>query len=385
MWGGTSLGVLSRAHASIAQAIERPAQGGLAASNRTKRRRFEPGTEHVQVDVLVCGAQLPFTSGGAELHQHNLVAALRAAGHRAELVRLPVAWERGRIFDAALAWRLIPMDADVVIATNFPSYYVRHPRKVVWLFHQHRGAYELADQDWSDIGTDDVSLEVQRMLAEWDARALGEAERLFATSHTVADRLARFNGLRAEALYHPPPLHDRLVTGPVGDYVFCPTRLERNKRPQHVVDAAMYSTRSVRAILAGRGGLREELETRAAEAGASARVDFLGFVSDDQLIQLYANALAVVYAPHDEDYGYVTLQAFLAGKPVITSRDAGGVLEFVEDGVTGLVTDGAPQSFGKATDRLAEDPEWARRMGEEGRARIRDWTWSDVVDKLLVR
>ena len=178
-------------------------------------RNQERSAEHV--DVLVCGAQLPFTSGGAELHQQNLVTALTNAGHRAELVRLPVAWEKGRVFDAALAWRLVPIDADVVIATNFPSYYVRHPRKVVWLFHQHRGAYELADEDWSDIGIDDTSLEVQRMLAEWDTRALGEADHLYATSRTVADRLARFNGLSAQPLYHPPPLHDRLTPGPFGD------------------------------------------------------------------------------------------------------------------------------------------------------------------------
>jgi len=97
------------------------------------------------VDVLVCGAQKPFVYGGAEQHQENLVTAFRAAGHQAELVRLPVAWEKDRLFDAPMAWRMIPADADLVVATNFPSYYVRHPRKVVWLFHQHRGAYELAD------------------------------------------------------------------------------------------------------------------------------------------------------------------------------------------------------------------------------------------------
>ena len=346
-------------------------------------RTQERSAKHV--DVLVCGAQLPFTSGGAELHQQNLVTALTNAGHRAELVRLPVAWEKGRVFDAALAWRLVPIDADVIIATNFPSYYVRHPRKIVWLFHQHRGAYELADEDWSDIGTDDTSLEVQRMLAEWDARALGEADHLYATSRTVADRLARFNGLSAKPLYHPPPLHDRLTTGPLGDYVFCPTRLERNKRPQHVVDAALHSSSGVRAVIAGRGGLRDELAAQAAAAGISEHVDLLGFVSDDELIDLYASALAVVYAPQDEDYGYVTLQAYLAGKPVITARDSGGVLEFVEDGVTGFVTDGSPESFGKAADRLAEDPELARRMGEAGRARIQGWSWSEVVATLLER
>src|ERR1700736_1981262 len=124
------------------------------------------------MDVVVCGAQKPFTRGGAELHQENLVRAIMEAGHRAELVRLPVAWEKKRLFDSPLAWRLTPIDADVVIATNFPSYFVRHPRKVVWLFHQHRIAYDAVDSPLSDLGLDEDSLEAQRLLTEWDSRAL---------------------------------------------------------------------------------------------------------------------------------------------------------------------------------------------------------------------
>lgn len=334
------------------------------------------------MDVLVCGAQKPFTYGGAEQHQENLVQAFRDQGHAAELVRLPVAWEKDRLFDAPLAWRMVPADADLVVATNFPSYYVRHPRKVTWLFHQHRGAYELADEEFSDIGMDDPSFEVQRRLAEWDARALSESSRLFTTSRTVADRLARFNGLAAEPLYHPPPLADRLVPGQTGDYLFCATRLEHNKRPERVLQAALGSSRGVRAVVAGRGSLQSSLETLAAEGGPG-QVELLGYVSDDRLIQLYAGALGVVYAPLDEDYGYATLQAFLAGKPVITSTDAGGVLEFVEDGVTGLVTDGSAQQLADAADLLAADPEAAAAMGAEGRRRVEGWRWPQVVDTLI--
>lgn len=334
------------------------------------------------MDILVCGAQKTFTYGGAEQHQENLVAALRAEGHQADLVRLPVAWEKDRLFDSPLAWRLIPADADLVIATNFPSYYVRHPRKVVWLFHQHRGAYELADEDFSDIGMDDSSFETQRRLAEWDSRALGEASRLFTTSQTVADRLARYNGLSGEPLYHPPPLADRLAPGPTGDYLFCATRLEHNKRPQKVLQASLESRSGIRAVVAGRGTLGEDLEALAA-TGRPGQVDLLGYVSDDRLVDLYAGALGVVYAPLDEDYGYVTLQAFLAGKPVITAHDSGGVLEFVEDGVTGLVTDGSPTELAAAADRLANDPEAARAMGAEGRRRAQSWSWSSAVQTLL--
>jgi glycosyltransferase involved in cell wall biosynthesis len=291
-----------------------------------------------------------------------------------------VAWEQERLFDAALAWRLVPMDCDLVIATNFPSYFVRHPRKVVWLFHQHRGAYDAADAPWSGFGLDDGSLETQRLLSDWDTRALEEAERLFTTSETVADRVLRYNGLTATPLYHPPPLADRLHPGPFGDEVFTVNRLAANKRPELLVEAmAHVESPDVRAVIAGTGPLRAELE----RAAAGRRVEFAGFVADDDLVARYARALAVVYAPFDEDYGYVTLQAFLAGKPVITAKDSGGVLEWVDDGVTGIVTDGSAAATGAAIDRLAGDRELARRMGEAGRERVKDLAWGPVVERLL--
>ncbi|MBV8950473.1 MAG: glycosyltransferase family 4 protein [Actinobacteria bacterium] len=337
------------------------------------------------MDVCVCGAQAPFVHGGAELHMDNLVRALRDAGHRAELVRLPTAWDKVRVFDSALAWRFVPVDADVVIATNFPSYFVRHPRKVVWLFHQHRNAYDAVDAPWSDYGLDEESLEAQRLLIEWDTRALREAEALFTTSGVVADRLARFNGLEGEPLYHPPPLFESLHPGDIGNYVFCPTRLESNKRPTLLTDAMAHVRAPTRLVLAGRGTLEGELRARVADRGLADRVELTGFVSDAQLIDLYAGALTVVYAPFDEDYGYVTLQAFRAGKPVITTHDAGGVLEWVEDGVTGFVTDPSPEALGEAVARLVSDPALAQRMGDKARARVAELSWGPVVTRLLGR
>ncbi|MGI8809122.1 MAG: glycosyltransferase family 4 protein [Acidimicrobiales bacterium] len=331
----------------------------------------------------MCGAQVPFTRGGAELLMENLVAAFEAVGHRAELVRLPVAWEPARILDAAAAWRLVPLDADVVVATNFPSYFVNHPRKVVWLAHQHRGAYDGFGAPWSGLGYDDVSLELQRQLVDWDTRVLAEATALFSISGVVADRLRRFNGLSATPLYHPPPLDDRLVPGPFGDYVFCATRLADNKRPQLLVDALAASTSGARVVLAGTGPLRDQLLTEARRLGVSDRLEMPGFVDDDTLVQRFASALAVVYAPYDEDYGYVTLQAFRAAKPVITAKDSGGVLEWVEDGVNGIVTDGTGAGIAQAIDRLATDPGMARRMGEAGRRRLGDLSWGPVVETLL--
>lgn len=335
------------------------------------------------MDICVCGAQVPFTRGGAELLMENLVAAFGAAGHRAELVRLPVAWEPERLFDAAVAWRLVPLDADLVVAVNFPSYFVNHPRKVVWLAHQHRGAYDGFEAPWSGMGYDDRSLEIQRQLVDWDTRVLEEATARFTISGVVADRLRRFNGLSATALYHPPPLDDRLVAGPYGDYVFCASRLADNKRPQLLVEALPATTSGTRAVLAGTGPLREQLADDARRLGVEDRLEMPGFIDDDELVRHFAGALAVVYAPYDEDYGYVTLQAFRAAKPVITAKDSGGVLEWVEDGVNGIVTDGTGAGIAEAIDRLAADPALARRMGEAGRDRLGDLSWGPVVDTLL--
>src|SRR4029453_11850243 len=125
----------------------------------------------------------------------------------------------------------------------------------------------------------------------------------------------------------PPPPAAQLPPGPTGDYLFCATRLEHNKRPEKIIQAALGSTRGVRAIIAGRGTLAGELELLA-KTGAPGQVELPGFVDDETVVDLYARSLGVVYAPLDEDYGYATLQAFLSGKPVITATDSGGVLEF---------------------------------------------------------
>ena len=335
------------------------------------------------MDVAVCGAQVPFTRGGAELLMENLVGALREAGHRADLVQIPVGWEKDRLFDAPLAWRLAPVDADVVIATNFPSYFVRHPRKVVWLLHQHRGAYDMVDAAWNDIGLDATSLETQRQLTDWDNRALGEAREVFTISDVVGDRLARFNGLASTTLYHPPPLFDRLQAGPAGDYVLLPSRLASNKRPGLLVEAMAHLRTSTRVVLAGDGPLRDELAQRAEHLGVADRLVLPGYVSDDKLLELFSGALAVVYPPIDEDYGYVTLQAFAASKPVITCADSGGVLEWVVDGENGCVGDGSPEAMARAIDDLAADPAAAAELGARGRSRVDELSWQPVVDRLL--
>jgi glycosyltransferase involved in cell wall biosynthesis len=193
-------------------------------------------------------------------------------------------------------------------------------------------------------------------------------------------------GLSATALYQPPPLADRLRPrhrGTAGRHILCPTRLEANKRPGLFVEGVAAMRRPVPGVLAGRGSLAPELAAQVDRLGVAGRLDLPGFVSDDDLVDLFRDAAAVVYAPYDEDYGFVTLQAFLAGVPVVTTGDSGGVLEWVEHEVTGLVTDGTPEAMGAALDRLVDDPDLADRLGAAGRKRVADLSWEHVVATLL--
>ncbi|MGH7488045.1 MAG: glycosyltransferase family 4 protein, partial [bacterium] len=294
--------------------------------------------------VLVCEAQVPFVHGGAELHVRGLVAELTRRGYRAERVSVPFKWyPKDELLAQAAAWRLIDLSEsngeriDTVIATKFPTYFVRHPHKITWLFHQYRAIYDLFDTPYSEFSHTEPDVRLRNQLIALDNSVLGESTRLFSNARNTAARLARYNGLTAEPLYHPPPLAGKLTTGPVGDYVLSVGRLEGNKRVDLIVRALAHADRRVRLIVVGAGPLRSLLEETAANSRVADRVTFTDAVSEQRLIELYAGALAVVFPPFDEDYGYVTLEAFLARKAVITTIDAGGPLEFVDDGVTGLV------------------------------------------------
>jgi glycosyltransferase involved in cell wall biosynthesis len=340
--------------------------------------------------VLVCEAQVPFVRGGAELLVRGLVHELTRRGYRAERVSVPFKWyPKEELLAQAAAWRLIDLAEsngeriDAVIATKFPTYFVRHPHKITWLLHQYRAIYDLCGTPYSEFGHAEGDVRLRDRLMALDSAALAESARLFTIGRNTTARLARYNGIASEPLYHPPPLAGRLESGPLGDYVLSVGRLEANKRVDLVIEALAQVDRSVRLIVVGDGPLRAPLEETAARCGVADRVTWTGGVDEPQLIALYAGALAVVFPPFDEDYGYVTLEAFLARKPVVTTMDAGGPLEFVEDGVTGCVADPTPEALAAAIARLARDRRTAQSLGDAGYARARAITWDGVVDRLM--
>jgi glycosyltransferase involved in cell wall biosynthesis len=272
---------------------------------------------------------------------------------------------------------------DVLIATRFPTWFARHPRKIAWLIHQHRPAYELFGTPYSDFTAGGEDARLRREIVDLDSRMLGECERIVTNAQNTANRLQHFNGITARPLYHPPPFADRLREGVYGDYVLVVARLEPLKRVDLAIRAMAHIPAPTRMIIVGDGSQRAALEREAAQSGAGDRIEFAGAVWGDAVANLYADALAVLYAPFDEDYGYVTLEAFLAAKPVITAADSGGPLEFVVDGTSGFVCDPDARAMAAAANRLAADRALAERLGRAGQSVARAITWDGVIEQLL--
>ncbi len=340
--------------------------------------------------VVVCEAQVPFVHGGAELHVRGLVEHLRRRGYKAERVSVPYKWyPKEELLTQIAAWRMIDLSEsnheriDLAIATKFPTYFVRHPVKITWLFHQYRAIYDLCGTPYSEFTHAEADVRLRDRLIELDGNALRESRAIFSNARNTAERLSRYNGIKAEPLYHPPPLAGQLRAGPAGDYFLSVGRLEGNKRVDLIVRALAHVDRRWRLVIVGEGPLRRELETLAAKTGVADRVTFVGGIDQTALAKLYAGAAAVVFPPYDEDYGYITLEAFLSRKPVVTTTDAGGPLEFVEDGVTGTIAAPDAESLGAAMATTVADARHAASMGDAGYERVRGISWDDAIDRLM--
>ena len=338
--------------------------------------------------IAVCAPQVPFARGGAEIFSEELVAELRERGHETDLVTVPYKWYPGeRVLSQAFLWRLLDLSEsdgrpiEAVVATKFPSYLVRHPRKVVWLLHQFRQAYELDRTELGQFGESAEERATRRAVHRLDKVALGEAKKVFATSRNVADRLQLSTGIEAEVMPHPPQeLPYR--TESYDDFVLSVGRLDRAKRHELLLDA-LAADGSLRCVIVGDGPDRERLEEVARRLGLNGRARFTGRVDDEELAELYGRCLAVYYAPVDEDFGMVPYEAFLSEKPVVTTTDAGGPLEVVTDRRTGLVCEPQPAALAQACSWLREHVDDAKEWGKAGKEIARRVSWDETIARLL--
>lgn len=348
--------------------------------------------------IIVLGVKIPFVRGGQEVLVQTLVSELKSRGHDADVVELPLSvLPKENLLNYAAMWRSLDLlefsgkKVDLVIATKFPTYYARHPKKSVWLVHQHRQLYDLYGSRYADFSDDPRDEALRRMLVSGDCQVLGESAYIGGISGNVCRRLSEYNSLKSEVLYPPLPLGKRYTCGEFGDYVLSVGRLCSIKRVDLMIKALPLLPRLIRLKIAGlpdEPGIMEYYQSEIAKHHLADRVDFLGRVSDEELLALYAKALVVYYAPHNEDYGYVTLEAFASGRPVIAAHDSGGVLEFVRHEENGLVLDPTVEAIAVGVKRLAENRGEAKKLGLNARNFIQQsdlWStgWDHVINRLL--
>ena len=346
--------------------------------------------------VLVVTSGMPFIRGSGEILADNLCQALSAAGHEAELIHIPFQhYPPNRIPDQILACRLLDLSEtcgvriDRVIGLKFPAYLIPHSNKVIWLLHQHRTAYELWDHPMAgDLIHHADGPVIREAIRQADRELIPEAKAVYTLSENVSGRLRRFCGIAGEPLYNPPAHASLFYASSAGDYFFFPSRVTGLKRQLLVIAALARCQERTRVRYAGEADSPRELAAcvdAIRHLKVEGRVEWLGWISEEQKRELYANCLGVLFPPVDEDYGYVTLEAMLSSKPVITCADSGGPLEFVVDRQTGWVVEPTPEALAQAMDALWADRRCAATMGEAGRARYEDLkiSWEDVVEKLL--
>jgi len=343
--------------------------------------------------ILVVTSSPPLTEGGHLVIARTIVETLWAMGHDADLIVTPQN-RFGRQASAYLATWMTDLGVDgagrridQVISLRFPSYAVRHPAHVCWLNHTMREYYDLWPRFRATLGPKAILKEEirRRLIHAADRYFLTKnVDFLFVQSKTIQKRLEVLGDVRSTVLYPPAPDRPYRCEG-YGDYVFAVSRLAPLKRFDLLLRAlAQPEARGIRCVLAGDGEEREHLIVLAREFGVAERVEMIGAVNSERLVHHLARCRAVVFIPYQEDYGFVTIEAFAAAKPVITCTDSGGPAELVRDGEYGLVCAPEAASLASAMRRVMDDPVEAERMGTAAKRVADTMSWPKAVGELLV-
>ncbi len=179
-----------------------------------------------KIRIALVNNYLPFVYGGAEFLVDTLKDQLLARGHEVSLTRIPFpATLDHNVINNILSCRCISFDdADKVIAFKFPAYFVRHPNKTLWMFHQLRQVYELWDSDYG-LRPSPENADLRAVVSNSDNLFLREARRIYVNSKEVAGRLRKYNSIDSEVLYPPLLDRERCYFREYGNFLFYPSRI----------------------------------------------------------------------------------------------------------------------------------------------------------------
>jgi glycosyltransferase involved in cell wall biosynthesis len=342
--------------------------------------------------IAILNVQVPFVKGGAEYLAESLCTQLVNRNHEVEIVKIPEQGIPTQALKGMIAARCVRLDQthiDMVIALKFPAYAVPFENKKLWLLHQRREAYDLWGTSYSGYPMTVQGQGLRNALARADSYYLREAKSIYTISSVVAERLRKNNNISAnDVLYPPLDRPDQFYQGDFGNYFFYPSRIAKIKRQTLAVEAMRYVKSDFTLVLAGKPDRDKDLALvydSIRQHKLQEKVRVLGYVSNDEKVALAANCCAFVYVPLDEDYGYVTLEAFSSGKPVITTRDAGGPCELINHEHNGLISEPTPEALAECMERMWTYIRQTRVMGQAAFDTIetRNLNWDYVIERLI--
>ncbi len=345
-----------------------------------------------KLNILVLSVQVPFTSGGAELLVSELTRNLKDRGHNVDSVQVPFsALPKTNILKQMSIWSALDLskfsgqEVDLVICNKFPNYLVNHKNKVCWLIHQHRQAYELYGTRFGDFELNDEDQSLREVIRSADEK-LKECKKIFSISKNVTTRLEHFNSIKSEVLLPPLPYGNEYKKGNKGNYILCVGRICSIKRIDLMLESLSKIDEQLCLKIVGSSdepAINKYLKSIIKKHNIEQRVEFLGRVSKEDLLDLYANCFAVYYAPFDEDYGFVTLEAIKSGKIVVTAEDSGGTLSYISNNENGLVLAPKPEEISAGFNSLLDSSFYDKLSTNVENIDLEDNNWDDVVDKLL--
>jgi glycosyltransferase involved in cell wall biosynthesis len=379
--------------------------------------------------AIVAPSPVPFCIGGAEKLWWGLLEGInQTTSHQADLIKLPNSernfWE---VIDGYKRFSELDLSHfDLVISGKYPGWMVQHPNHTCYMLHRLRGLYDTyhftgqpETQSWqqSEIAElqkllrhdrpdrdtlKEVFSKLGRLRTSSDSSpnamqfpgslireivhfidgvglAPDQIKKYAAIAQNVANRKDYFPlGSTVDVIY--PPSNLKNFYSEDYDYLFTVSRLDSAKRVSLLIQSMQYVKAKIQLKIAGTGPDVEALKKLAKD---DERIVFLGFVNDEQIVDLYANALAVPYVPYDEDYGLVTIEAMKSCKPVLTTIDAGGPTEFVFNGETGFSVPPDPEALAERIDYLCEHRDEAKQMGLTGQKLVAGITWENTTARLL--
>jgi len=374
--------------------------------------------------AIVAPSPVPFTVGGAEKLWWGMLEYInKHTKHQCELIKVPT--KEGNFWDLIDSYHTFyKLDLsyfDMVITGKYPAWMLQHENHHIYMLHCLRGLYdcyhflnldenvhtnhpkitafmEQLKEENKTIETvfqelyalkEDVDIDpdfftfpsafAKEIIHFFDQKAMQNVRSFSAISKTVAQREVYFpKNTQVNVIYPPSSLQH--FTNQGYEYFFTLSRLDSAKRIEMIVKAYKNTKTSIPLKIAGTGPLSKQIEELAQD---DPRIELLGFISDDEVIAYYAKAYAVIFIPYDEDYGLITIEAMMSQKPLVTFSDTGGVVEFVEDQITGLVSEPSVEKLTQNIDFLADNPQLCKEMGKNAQKRVESITWKHTIDSLL--